>query len=127
LAADPAVIDALRLVRLPYHLSALTQTAAVVAIKHARAMLGTVGDIREQRERLASALTELGCTVHPSGSTFLLCAGFGHPEATCETLRAQGILIRHPSLDGHLRRTAGRQEQPTALSEATAARPAPPA
>ena len=121
LAADPAVIDALRLVRLPYHLSALTQAAATAAVRHAGTMLSTVADIRAQRDRLATELTGLGYTVHPSGANFLLVGGFADPEATFAALRATGILIRNLSIPGHLRITAGTHAETTAVIEAIAA------
>ncbi|MBO1803840.1 histidinol-phosphate transaminase [Leucobacter ruminantium] len=121
LAADPAVIDALRLVRLPYHLSALTQAAATAAIRHSGEMLATVADIREQRDRLATALTELGYEVHPSGANFLLVGGFADPTGAFETLRAQGILIRNLGIEGHLRLTVGTEPETTALIDAIAA------
>ena len=120
LAADPAVVDALRLVRLPYHLSALTQAAAIAAIRHSDAMLATVADIRAQRDRLAVALTELGYLVHPSGSNFLLVGGFVNPEATFSALRAQGILIRNLDIPGHLRITAGTETETSAVIAAIA-------
>ncbi|MGJ0203839.1 histidinol-phosphate transaminase [Leucobacter sp. gxy201] len=118
LAADPAVIDALRLVRLPYHLSALTQAAATAAIRHSGEMLATVADIREQRERLAAALTEFGYRVHPSGANFLLVGGFDDPDAVFETLFSQGILIRNLGIDGHLRLTVGTETETSALIDA---------
>lgn len=118
LAADPAVVAALTLVRLPYHLSALTQAAAIAAIRHSEAMLATVADIREQRDRLASGLAELGYAVHPSGANFLLVGGFADPAATFEALRAQGILIRNLGIDGHLRLTAGTEAETTVLLDA---------
>ncbi|UOQ58247.1 histidinol-phosphate transaminase [Leucobacter allii] len=121
LAADPAVIDALRLVRLPYHLSALTQAAATAAIRHADAMLATVADIRAQRDRLDTALTELGYTVHPSGANFLLVGGFRDPSATFAALRSQGILIRDLGIPGHVRITAGTEAETSAVIEAIAA------
>ncbi len=121
LAADPAVIDALRLVRLPYHLSALTQAAATAAIRHSGEMLATVADIRAQRDRLAVALTELGYRVHPSGANFLLVGGFAEPTATFEALRRRGILIRNLGIPGHLRITAGTEAETTAVIEAVAA------
>ncbi|MGO3147320.1 MAG: histidinol-phosphate transaminase [Leucobacter sp.] len=125
LAADRAVVDALRLVRLPYHLSALTQTAAVTAVRHADAMLGTVTEIRVQRDRLAAALKDLGYLVHESGANFLLVGGFADPDAVFETLRAQGILIRNLGIEGHLRITAGTESETTTVIEAIAALGAP--
>ncbi len=118
LAADAAVIDALRLVRLPYHLSALTQAASIVALRHADAMLATVADIRAQRDRLAAALTDMGYVVHQSGSNFLLVDGFTDPAATFDALRSQGILIRNLGIDGHLRLTAGTEAETTQLIDA---------
>ncbi len=57
LAADPAVVAAVQLVRLPYHLSALTQAAARAALAHREALLGTVAAImataRPDRHRAA--------------------------------------------------------------------------
>ena len=120
LAADPAVIDALRLVRLPYHLSALTQAAASAALRHADAMLATVADIRVQRDRLAAALEAMGYDVHPSGANFLLVGGFVDPTATFEALRSEGILIRNLGIDGHLRLTAGTEAETTVLIDAIA-------
>lgn len=121
LAADPAVIDALRLVRLPYHLSALTQAAATAAIRHSDEMLANVADIRAQRERLATALGELGYLVHPSGANFLLVGGFDDPDAVFEALFAQGILIRNLGIAGHLRLTVGTEAETSALIEAITA------
>ncbi len=115
LAADPAAVDALRLVRLPYHLSALTQAAASAALRHSTEMLRAVDDIRAQRDRLAGELEGLGYLVHPSGSNFLLVGGFSDPEATFSALRAEGILIRNLSIPGHLRLTAGTETETTLL------------
>lgn len=120
LAADPAAIDALRLVRLPYHLSALTQAAAIAAVRHSDRMLATVDDIRRQRDRLETALVGLGYTVHESGSNFLLVGGFADPSATFSALRERGILIRELGIPGHLRMTAGTEAETSALIEAIA-------
>jgi histidinol-phosphate aminotransferase len=118
LAADAAVVDALRLVRLPYHLSALTQAAATTAIGHAATMLATVADIRTQRDRLGEALVGLGYLVHPSGANFLLVGGFSDPSTTFTKLRERGILIRDLAIAGHLRMTAGTEAETTMLIEA---------
>ncbi len=115
LAADSAVVDALRLVRLPYHLSGLTQAAATTAVKHADAMLATVDEIRAERDRLAAALTSLGYVVHDSGSNFLLVGGFANPVEVFERLRAQGILVRDLNIAGHVRITAGTAEETSAV------------
>lgn len=113
LAADPAVIDALRLVRLPYHLSALTQAAAVAALEHAPAMLATVGAIREQRDRLVVELARLGYAPHESSANFVLFGGVVDPQATFEYLLAHDILIRDVGIPHHLRVTAGTEAETT--------------
>jgi len=120
LAADPAVTDALRLVRLPYHLSALTQAAAVVALRHTSEMLAMVDDIRGQRDRLEVELPKLGYTVWPSAANFVLAGGFDDPNATFEALLARDILVRDIGIAGHLRITAGTEAETTALLDALA-------
>lgn len=115
LAADPAVIDALRLVRLPYHLSAFTQAAAEAALKHAKAMLATVEDIKLQRDRIFVELQELGFDPYRSDSNFILFGGVEDPEATFEALLAEGILVRNVGLPGTLRVSAGTQAETTAF------------
>lgn len=118
LAADPAVVDALRLVRLPYHLSALTQAASSAALRHSVEMLHAVDEIRLQRERMAVELTDMGYRVHQSGANFLLVDGFVDPDATFSALFEQGILIRNLGIPGHLRLTAGTETETTILLEA---------
>ena len=120
LAADPAVTDALRLVRLPYHLSALTQAAAVAALAHTGEMLAMVDDIRVQRDRIVAELTALGFTPLRSGSNFVLFGGVADPHAAFEALLAEGILIRDMGIPGHLRVSAGTEAETSAFLEAIA-------
>lgn len=118
LAADPAAVDALRLVRLPYHLSALTQAAALGALAHADEMLAMVGEIRAQRDRLVVELAELGYLPHRSGSNFVLFGGVDDPHAVFEALLERGVLIRDVGIPHHLRVTAGTETETTAFLEA---------
>ncbi len=118
LAADPAVIDALRLVRLPYHLSALTQAAAVAALEHAPAMLAMVDDIKRQRDRMIAALPELGYSVLASEANFVLFGSVADPHAVFEALLEQGILIRDVGIENHLRVTAGTDAETTIFLDA---------
>ncbi|MRX42589.1 histidinol-phosphate transaminase [Agromyces kandeliae] len=120
LAADPAVIDALRLVRLPYHLSALTQAAALGALAHAGEMLAMVDEIRAQRERITRELRVLGFHPYRSGANFVLFGGVADPHAVFEALLDRGILIREIGLPGCLRVTAGTEAETTAFLEAMA-------
>jgi histidinol-phosphate aminotransferase len=120
LAADPTVTDALRLVRLPYHLSALTQAAANAALAHSAEMLAMVDDIRGQRDRLVLELGRLGYIPHRSWSNFVLFGGVADPKQTFEALLAEGILIRDVGIEGHLRVTAGTEQETSLFLEALA-------
>ena len=107
LAADPAVIDALRLVRLPYHLSALTQAAAVAALRHAPEMLAQVDAIKAQRDRMIRELPGLGYAPWPSEANFVLFGGVMDPKLVFEALLEAGIIVRDVGIPRHLRVTAG--------------------
>jgi len=121
LAADPAVCDAFRLVRLPYHLSALTQAAARAALSHAGALLSTVEAIKTQRDRIVAALPDLGLRQVPSDANFVLFGGLADERATWRDLLARGVLIRDVGLPHYLRVTAGTPAETTAFLEALAA------
>ncbi len=107
LAAAPAVVDALRLVRLPYHLSVLTQAAARAALRHARATLDSVAALVAERERMSAALTRLGFSVVPSDANFVLFGRFADAGATWRSYLDCGVLIRDVGIPGHLRVTIG--------------------
>ena len=70
--ADESVVDALQLVRLPYHLSSLTQAAARTALAHTDALLATVDAVKEQRDRIVAALPGMGLTSVASDANFVL-------------------------------------------------------
>lgn len=113
LAADPAVVDALRLVRLPYHLSALTQVAARVALAHTGELLAAVATIKAERDRVAVALAALpGVRVPGSDANFLLFGPFAEGRAVWQALLARGVLVRDFSAgrgtEGWLRVTVGK-------------------
>jgi histidinol-phosphate aminotransferase len=118
LAADPAVVDALRLVRLPYHLSAFTQAAAEAALDHSLTMLATVDDIRFQRDRIAVELKELGLDPYRSDSNFVLFGGLDNPAEIFDALLAKGVLIRNVGIPGTLRVSAGTEAETSAFLDA---------
>lgn len=108
LVADPVVIDSMLLVRLPYHLSALTQAAAEVALEFQSELLGTVAQLRIDREFVADELSALGLNVLPSKANFLLFSGFDMDSASLwKALLEEGVLIRDVGLSGYLRVTIG--------------------
>ncbi|MFP5345529.1 MAG: histidinol-phosphate transaminase [Actinomycetes bacterium] len=125
LAADPGVSDALRLVRLPYHLSALTQAAARAALAHSAVLLSTVDAIKTQRDRIVDRLGRLGLAPVPSDANFVLFGGLDDAKATWQQLLARGVLVRDVGIPHHLRVTAGTPAETTAFLEAVAAVVAP--
>jgi histidinol-phosphate aminotransferase len=118
LAADPGAIDALRLVRLPYHLSSFTQAAARAALGHSELMLKTVADIRYQRDRLSLELTELGFEVYRSEANFVLFRGVKSSAESFESLLSQGILVRDVGIANTLRVSAGTETETSRFLEA---------
>jgi histidinol-phosphate aminotransferase len=107
LAAHPAVVEAVQLVRLPYHLSALTQAAARAALSRAPLLLSTVEAIKEQRDRIVAELRGLGLRVADSDANFVLFGRFADQAATWRALLDRGVLVRDVGLRGWLRVTAG--------------------
>ncbi|RZU31390.1 histidinol-phosphate transaminase [Blastococcus saxobsidens] len=107
LAADPAVVDAIQLVRLPYHLGSLTQAAARAALAHTDALLATVDAVKAQRDRIVDALPSMGLTSVPSDANFVLFGHVADASAAWRALLDRGVLVRDVGLPGWLRVTAG--------------------
>jgi len=108
--AAPEVIDDLRRVRLPYHLSALTQAAGLVALRHAHEAMSILDGVRRERDRIREALGAIpGVEAFPSDANFVL---FRPPKPADEVwngLLEHGVLVRDLSavVPGCLRVTAG--------------------
>ncbi|WP_280188806.1 histidinol-phosphate transaminase [Nocardia gipuzkoensis] len=107
LVAAPAVIEAMLLVRLPYHLSVVTQVAARAALRHADETLGSVAELAALRDRVAAALREQGYDVIPSDANFLLFGRFADAARTWQRYLDHGVLIRDVGIPGYLRTTIG--------------------
>jgi len=107
LAAAPEIVAAVQLVRLPYHLSALTQTAARVALAHVDVLLDSVEAIKRERDRLVRELRALGLPVADSDANFVLFGGLTDGSAMWRALLERGVLVRDVGLAGWLRVTAG--------------------
>jgi histidinol-phosphate aminotransferase len=111
LAADPAIADALRLVRLPYHLSALTQAAALGALAHSGEMLAMVDEIKVQRDRIVDGLSALGYRPYRTWSNFVLFDRVENPREVFDELLAEGIIIREMGIPHSLRVSAGTEAE----------------
>ena len=119
--AQPAIVDALRIVRLPYHLSATTQAAAVAALEFSDALLAPVAEVVSQRTELAQWLTGHEIPVAESQANFLLIGPLSDASAVFAGLREQGVLVRETPIPGCLRVSIGTPTENQAFREAFAA------
>ena len=120
LAADPAVVDALQIVRLPYHLSAVTQAVALTALRHTDELLASVAAIRAERDGLVTSLRAIGLQAAESDTNFVLFGRFADRHAVWQALLDRGVLIRETGPPNWLRVTVGTaRETATFRSELT--------
>ncbi|WP_156687817.1 histidinol-phosphate transaminase [Mycobacterium sp. Marseille-P9652] len=120
LVATPAVIDAMLLVRLPYHLSSVTQAAARAALRHADDTLSSVAALVAERERVTKSLRGMGFRVIPSDANFVLFGEFADAPATWGRYLEAGILIRDVGIPGYLRATTGLTDENDAFLRVSA-------
>lgn len=124
LAADAAIVDALRIVRLPYHLSAVSQATALAALRHSEVLLARVDELRSARDDLAAWLSGRGHDVAESDANFVLFGRFADRHAVWQGLVDRGVLIRETGPEGWLRVSVGTPAEMsqfrTALEEVTA-------
>jgi histidinol-phosphate aminotransferase len=118
LAADRAVVDAVQLVRLPYHLSAVTQATALACLEHTDTLLGYVGRLKEERDRLVDALRAMGLEVTDSDANFVQFGRFADTRAVWQAILDQGVLVRDNGVPGWLRVTAGTPAENDAFLDA---------
>jgi histidinol-phosphate aminotransferase len=118
LAAHPAVVDAVQLVRLPYHLSAVTQATALAALEHTATLLGYVEQLKSERDRLVAELLALGYEVTPSDANFVQFGRFEDAHAAWQEILDRGVLVRDNGVPGRLRVTAGTPEENDAFLDA---------
>lgn len=120
LIAAPAIIDAVLLVRLPYHLSVVTQAAARAALRHADDTLGSVAQLVAERQRVSATLAQQGYRVIPSDANFVLFGEFADAPAAWQRYLDNGILIRDVGIPGYLRTTIGLTDENDAFLAASA-------
>jgi histidinol-phosphate aminotransferase len=118
LAASPAVVDAVRIVRLPYHLSAISQSVARVALAHAGELLARVDQLRAERDATVSWLRDNGLRAAESDANFVLFGEFDDRHALFSDLLAAGVLVRETGPDGWLRVSVGTPEEMSAFRTA---------
>ncbi|MFI0985280.1 histidinol-phosphate transaminase [Streptomyces exfoliatus] len=118
LAAHPAVVDAVQLVRLPYHLSAVTQATALAALEHTDTLLGYVEQLKGERDRLVTELRAIGFEVTDSDANFVQFGKFPDTHAAWQRILDRGVLVRDNGVPGWLRVTAGTPEENDAFLDA---------
>jgi histidinol-phosphate aminotransferase len=118
LAASAAVVDAVRIVRLPYHLSAVSQAVARVALAHAASLLAAVDELRAERDRTVDWLRSIGLPAADSDANFVLFGGLPDRHAVWQGLLDRGVLIRETGPDGWLRVSIGTPEEMSAFRTA---------
>ena len=107
LAADPAVVDALRIVRLPYHLSSVTQAVALTALKHRNELLATVEELRRERDATVTWLRANDLAVADTDANFVMFGRFEDRHEVWQGLLGHGVLIRETGPAGWLRVSIG--------------------
>jgi histidinol-phosphate aminotransferase len=118
LAASSEICDALRVVRLPYHLSAVTQAVACAALRHAEELLGAVDALRAERDDMVEWLRAQGFRVADSDANFVLFGTFPDRHAVWQGILDQGVLVRETGPAGWLRVSIGTPAEMTAFREA---------
>lgn len=118
LAAHHAVVDAVQLVRLPYHLSAVTQATALAALEHTDTLLGYVEQLKAERDRLVAELRALGYEVTDSDANFVQFGRFQDSHAVWRQILDRGVLVRDNGVPGWLRVTAGTPAENDAFLDA---------
>jgi histidinol-phosphate aminotransferase len=123
LAASAELIAQLLVVRLPYHLSAVTQAVARAALAHAAEPLATVALLRSSRDELVAWLRGRGLAVADSDANFVLFGEFpvgssGDRRAVWQGLLDRGVLVREVGPQRWLRVTVGTPEEMAAFRSA---------
>ncbi len=118
LAASRAVVDAVRIVRLPYHLSAVSQAVARAALANADELLAAVDELRAERDRTVEWLRGIGLRAADSDANFVLFGTFADRHAVWQGLLDRGVLIRETGPDGWLRVSIGTPDEMAAFRTA---------
>ncbi|MFE2375809.1 histidinol-phosphate transaminase [Streptomyces sp. NPDC059398] len=121
LAADPAVVDAVQLVRLPYHLSSVTQATALAALEHTDTLLRYVEQLKAERDRLVGELRSIGYDVTESDANFIQFGRFQDAPAAWRAILGHGVLVRDNGVPGWLRVSVGTPAENDAFLEAARA------
>jgi histidinol-phosphate aminotransferase len=118
LAADPAVVDAVQLVRLPYHLSSVTQATALAALEYTDTLLGYVEQLKRERDRLVVEMRGIGYEVVESDANFVQFGRFADSHQAWQAILDRGVLVRDNGVPHWLRVSAGTPAENDAFLDA---------
>jgi histidinol-phosphate aminotransferase len=121
LAADPAVVEAVQLVRLPYHLSSVNQATALAALEYTDTLLGYVEQLKAERDRVVAELRAIGYHVTESDANFVQFGRFADSHAAWQAFLDRGVLIRDNGVPGWLRASTGTPAENSAFLDAAKA------
>lgn len=95
LAAAPALISAIAMVKAPYNLNSLTQRLAVIALRHREEILAVRDSIIAERERFYQEISKIpGLTAYPSRTNFILLQAGDKADELFEAWREADILVK---------------------------------
>lgn len=128
--ANAKIIDILRVVRLPYNLSCVTQAVAITALKHQKQMLKRVDELVDRREELFKWLKDFDYCgqkfiVIKSASNFIQ-VGFPNPDMHADMPQKlvkwlfdnYSVLVRAVGNKGFFRVTVGKEDEIKLFKEA---------
>ncbi len=125
IAGDPAIIEQLNKIRLPYNINILTQASTDFALNHHSLFDQQTAEIKVERANVHDQLKQLeGITAFPSAANFIL---FRTPANQADNIFAaikkQGVLIKNLNPQGGLlkdclRVTIGKPEENSAFLSA---------
>jgi len=104
LTASPKIVEELNKIRLPYNINALSQTAAVIALKHRDVLDQQISRLISERTTLYNELSRMpGVTAFPSETNFILFRTAVDATIVYNELKRAGILIKNLNRPGPLR------------------------
>ena len=115
-----AVMPQLWKIKQPYNVNVAGTVAALASLNDVEHLMGTVGKVVKERDRLYRALNQLEfLRPYPSQANFILCRVVDRDARQLKLdLEERGILVRYfskPGLTDHIRISIGRPDQTDAL------------
>lgn len=118
LISSEEMVSALQLVRLPYHLSSVTQVVANTALQFASELQKDLELISKERDDFVKWAATNGFKTADSDANFVLLGHFNNRSAAWQALVDRGVLVREVGPDHWLRVTIGTKSEMEVLKKA---------